>query len=123
MVDKITNLKGRLAKIRLASKKLQPLDYGNPRPDATKPANPVKIKDAPTRKRSNKYMQKRQEQHFNDKRKSKIENPAISKSVYGKENKKKKHKKEDIEIASGLARTESEGGFGEKTPSWEQGGN
>jgi len=35
------------------------------------------------------------------------------------ERKKKKFKKTDIDIASGLARTESEGGFGKKTPSWE----
>lgn len=48
---------------------------------------------------------------------------ATRQKLLAQDRKKKKVTKEDIEISKGLARTESEGGFGERTPSWEQGGN
>tara|TARA_R110002020_G_scaffold261171_1_gene475557 strand:+ start:625 stop:1230 length:606 start_codon:yes stop_codon:yes gene_type:complete len=108
------SLRARLLNIRLAGTEYVP--KFKPNPDTAKAgdfgvikkkkgteAKPVQVRDKPKTPHSNKYMKKR---------------------IFGAKDKDKKKKitKEDKEIASGLARTEREGGFGTKTPSWEQGG-
>ena len=115
MVD-ITSLKVRLARLRLAS------DIQEEAKHDRRLEDPVTTERKKFKKKTKKAAQDPYNEYTKNiggKRKKKNKLTRSDQKRGKTERKKKKFKKTDIDIASGLARTESEGGFGKKTPSWE----
>ena len=113
---KSTILKARLARLRLGS------DIQEEAKHDRRLEDPVTTERKKFKKKTKKAAQDPYNEYTKNiggKRKKKNKLTRSDQKRGKTERKKKKFKKTDIDIASGLARTESEGGFGKKTPSWE----